>query len=678
MALGTPVPNPRAQLLGALQHAVTASGAVDPVAVGRLVVDHLRDYLGVDAAAISWSDPAGPGARVLAHNFPDFPDPAPPISPDRGALGRAHATGQVVEVEDYPSWEHADPRAIEAGLVSCVAAPLLVGGAAIGALAVMSRRARKLERAEVQWLALISAQIGLVLQTARLHQEAERHRAEVARSAQRIRSIYEGIACGIVVRDAAGAIVHVNAVAEEILGRSAQELIGTSTEAAFAAYTERGAPLSPSEWPSVVALRTGQTVRNVVLGFDQPSGERRWIQASAIPLRGPDERPIEVVLSFVDVTARKETERTLHNLAQTEKLRAIGQMAGGVAHDINQYLGLITGHGDLALRSLDGGTADPDWLRQSIQTIIQAATDGSATVNRLLTFARPRAGSVGEPVDLGHLLADVADLTAPRWRDAAQADGLPVTLEIAVEGDSRVDGSPEALREALTNLIFNAVDAMPRGGAIRLAARRRGDIVDVEVSDTGSGIDEEIRNRIFEPFFTTKGDRGSGLGLPVVFAIVEQHHGHVTVDSAPGRGTTFRLIFPASTAPAPPPEPAPPVPTTLRILAVDDDPALAKMIALMLRAEGHQVELASSGEEALRRLDETRFDLVISDLGMGSGMNGWELARSVRDDHPGVRFCLSTGWDTRVDPARARENGVSAVISKPYRLADLKRILTGS
>ncbi|MGH2461786.1 MAG: PAS domain S-box protein, partial [Chloroflexota bacterium] len=302
-----------------------------------------------------------------------------------------------------------------------------------------------------------------------LQDEAERQRAELARSEQRLRSIYQGIACGIVVRDADGTIVHVNSVAEEILGIPAIDLLGYRSIGSHPAYSERGSVLGTADWPDLVALRTGRPERNVTLGIDQPAGARRWLQASAIPLPGPGDRPAEVVLSFVDVTARKNAEQQLCSLAQTEKLRAIGQMAGGIAHDVNQYLGLITGHGDLALRSLEPVNSDLEPLRQSIQTIIQAATDGAANVRRLLAFARPPGRATVRRANLGRLLADVADLTAPRWRDAVQAEGQLVALDITVEGDTSVDGSPEALREALANLVFNAVDAMPRGGTIHLA-----------------------------------------------------------------------------------------------------------------------------------------------------------------------------------------------------------------
>jgi CheY-like chemotaxis protein len=219
-------------------------------------------------------------------------------------------------------------------------------------------------------------------------------------------------------------------------------------------------------------------------------------------------------------------------------------------------------------------------------------------------------------------------------------------------------GRSADLREALTNLVFNAVDAMPGGGTISLAARQDGERVVVTVTDSGIGMSAEIQTRIFEPFFSTKGERGTGLGLAQVFGIVEQHGAEIAVDSTPGYGTAFRLTF-AAASPA-----ARPVDTGtrrlqsgtrphLRILAVDDEPAMGSMIRRMLRPDGHNVVTATAGEEALQCLAAEPFDVVISDVGMGPRMNGWELAAEVRRRQPGLPVVLATGWGATIDPADA-------------------------
>jgi CheY-like chemotaxis protein len=286
-------------------------------------------------------------------------------------------------------------------------------------------------------------------------------------------------------------------------------------------------------------------------------------------------------------------------------------------------------------------------------------------------------------VDLETLLPEVAQLTAPRWRDATQAEGHPVELRVEVTGPAVVEGSSSTLREALTNLIFNAVDVLATGGSVTLRARHSGDEVVVEVADTGPGIPPEVRARIFEPFFTTKGERGTGLGLAQVMAAVEQHHGRVEVETAPGQGTTFRLVFPAATRrqrqtlAAGSAETSSSGRRSLRILAVDDEERLATLVARLLEPAGHRVSIAVSGEQAVEMLRGEAFDLVISDLGMGAGMNGWELADQVRAGYPACKVIVATGWGAAISDEEAGAHGVVAVVAKPYTAAELREIVAG-
>jgi CheY-like chemotaxis protein len=292
-------------------------------------------------------------------------------------------------------------------------------------------------------------------------------------------------------------------------------------------------------------------------------------------------------------------------------------------------------------------------------------------------FARARADGPAEWIDLGILLQEVTQLTAPRWRDTPQQEGRPIDLRTEAVEDAHVMGWPSRLREVLTNLIFNAVDALPNGGAIDLRAQHVGDSIVVEVADSGVGMPPAVRERIFDPFFSTKEERGTGLGLTMVLATIEQHGGQIAVDSTPGHGTTFRITLPAAhetTAPVAE-ESEERGARPLRILAVDDQPALARMVALMLEPSGHTVSIATSGEEALERLRAAPFDMVITDLGLGAGMNGWELAEQVKRGRPDVRIVLATGWGAAVDPSEASAREIEAVIAKPYRRAALEHLL---
>src|SRR5262249_18135498 len=220
-------------------------------------------------------------------------------------------------------------------------------------------------------------------------------------------------------------------------------------------------------------------------------------------------------------------------------------------------------------------------------------------------------------------------------------------------------GDPAELREVMTNLILNAVDAMPHGGTLTLATARRGESIELRVTDTGVGIPEAVRSKIFDPFFTTKGPKGTGLGLSMTYGILSRHGATISVDSLEGRGTTFTMLFPAgiaTKAPAPEAQPAPAA-SSLRCLVVGDEEGVGDVVADVLRSAGHTAEVSRSAAEGLARIKAERFDLVFSDLSM-PGMTGWELARAVQEAVPGLPVVLVSGFAVEVGPEELRASGV--------------------
>jgi PAS domain S-box-containing protein len=409
--------------------------------------------------------------------------------------------------------------------------------------------------------------------------------------------------------------------------------------------------------------------------FQSTSGSDRHLVLSYVFVP-----PETVMVHTEDVTDVKHAEHQRIALAQSEKLRALGQMASGIAHDLNQSLMLVASYSELARQAVAQDPPNLPELEDLLTTTTQAAMDGGETVKRLLLFTRAAPEQNSQPVDLSKVLSDAAQLTAPRWRDAAQAAGRPIALHIEANGHPTIQGSPSQLRELMTNVIFNAVDALPTGGTIRLRAVAEDGQGIIEVTDSGIGMTAEVQERVFEPFFTTKGEGGTGMGLAMVFGIVEQHDGHIEVHSAPGEGTTFRITLPLVTetaisdATAPPPLHLEP-PRPLRVLVVDDEPMMTRAVMRMLKPSGHVVTTAGSGEEALQQLAAQTFDVVVSDMGMGPGMNGWDLADAVKQSSPRVRFLLATGWGAAIDPVEAKARGVEAVLAKPYHPADLLQAL---
>lgn len=381
-----------------------------------------------------------------------------------------------------------------------------------------------------------------------------------------------------------------------------------------------------------------------------------------------------------------------------ERLNALGTMAAGVAHDFNNALTLIHGYSELLLVSAERvrpGEEFPAPERTEakyIRTIMLAARDAASVVSRLRAFYRPDdGGEVRVPVQLSHLIEQAISLTAPRWLDEARARGR--NIEVCRDfGDlPPVEGDPAELREMLTNLIFNAVDAQPKGGTITLRAgpTAGGDAVLLEVADTGTGMSEEVRRRCLEPFFTTKGDAGTGLGLSAVYGIIQRHGGTIDIESAPGQGTRFKITFPvAGRAPESGPLPAATGPAeavtagagadatrTLRILVVDDQPVIRSLLQEHLERDGHQVITAGSGTEALEKFRANPCDLLLTDQAM-PGMNGEALGAAVKEEAPGTLVILLTGFgDLLGIPTPGGD--VDLVLNKPVTLLELRRAIAG-
>jgi signal transduction histidine kinase/ActR/RegA family two-component response regulator len=365
---------------------------------------------------------------------------------------------------------------------------------------------------------------------------------------------------------------------------------------------------------------------------------------------------------------KEAQERLAHSEStrQTEKLRTVGQMASGMAHDFNNVLSVITGRAQLLRLKSSGGRLTPTELGSSLQIVERAALDGAETVRRLQEFSRNRSERALVSTDLHRLLRDAVEITRPRWKDQAEQNGAHIDLALELQPVEPFACVPSELREMLTNLVFNAVDAMPEGGAITLGVRPHGDGVRLVVRDTGHGIAPEHRERIFEPFFTTKGVRGNGLGLPIVYGIVQRHGGSIVVDGPPGGGTEIRIDLPLSTVPAPAEEaPATPVAPRSRLLVVDDEPNIRQLLNDLLTALGHEVTVAAGGPDALARFAPGAFDVVFTDLGMPE-MSGWDLARELAAREPDLPIVLLTGWGHEVSLEDARRRHVRAVVAKPF------------
>jgi signal transduction histidine kinase/ActR/RegA family two-component response regulator len=363
-----------------------------------------------------------------------------------------------------------------------------------------------------------------------------------------------------------------------------------------------------------------------------------------------------------------EQERIREQYSQIEKMSALGELASGVAHDFNNTLAGILGRAQLLL-----GTRDLEKIDRGLNLMIKTAKDGARTIKRIQDFARQRRDHDFDLVDMGQLLLDVGEITRPRWKDWAEANNVHISLDLQVHCTALIMGDESELREVLVNMVFNAVDAMPRGGRLTLAVEEAGDVVNVFVRDTGIGMQEDVRLRVFDPFFTTKGKAGMGLGLAVSYGIIRRHEGIVEVESEVDLGTSFCIRLPITEAPAnsrPASElsripVAPMQATALRILVVDDEEHVRELLRDILETEGCEVRLAQSAPEALSIFEKENFDALFTDVGM-AGMNGWELSRAVRQRHSTIPVAVITGWGEAVGSHERVAARVDWVVAKPF------------
>ncbi|MDP2625749.1 MAG: GAF domain-containing protein, partial [Candidatus Rokubacteria bacterium] len=365
--------------------------------------------------------------------------------------------------------------------------------------------------------------------------------------------------------------------------------------------------------------------------------------------------------------AYEELAFTQDQLVRTEKLRALGEMASGVAHDFNNMLAVIVGRAQLMLAEIQ----DPRH-RRWLQVIERSALDGAQTVRRLQEFSRVRRDQPFVAVSLSRIVEEALEATSGRWQEEPRSRGIVVDVIPRLAPDlPPVAGDAAELREALTNLILNAVDAMPQGGTLTLVTAVAEGRVELLVRDTGVGIPEQMREKIFDPFFTTKGPQGTGLGLSMSYGILSRHDARVTVESEEGRGTTFRLSFApiALTEEAPAEVEALPARGGLRCLVVDDEPDVADVLGDVLASAGHTAVVVGSGAEAIERFRGERFDVVFTDLAM-PGLSGWEVARALKSLAPSVPVFLVTGFGVEVSAEAMKASGVEAVLPKPLRIQD--------
>ncbi len=502
----------------------------------------------------------------------------------------------------------------------------------------------------------------------------ERKRAE---ERDFLENIFKTSADGIMISDDKGHITMVNTALEKMLGCSSNEIIG-----------KHGIELIPEEKKHQAKERKlSETLlkKGIVRGFEhcwlRKDGSLIEVEINAASLKDKSGTITGLVSSIREVTERKRMEK---KLLQAEKLKSLGELSGGVAHDFNNVLAAILGRAELLKTNIESSPEGDERkksviaLKKGLEVIAKAARDGAETVRRIQEFSRRRDDDKHfTTIDLNETIDNALEFTRTKWKDGVESKGIKVNIQKELSPIPPTSGSAAELREVFTNLINNAIDAMPQGGHINIKTFTENNHISIKVEDTGAGIPTAIRDRIFDPFFTTKGFPSSGLGMSVSYGIISRHRGTITADSVEGKGTTFTINLPILDKIAGEEEKAKPILNQQKkaiVLVIDDEEDVRELLFDVLTDNGHEVEIASDGFEGVEMFKKKSFDLVFTDLGM-PGMSGWQVAEKIKAINDSVPIALITGWNVELNKSGMKDNWIDFVVQKPFEMNQILKLV---
>jgi len=507
-------------------------------------------------------------------------------------------------------------------------------------------------------------------------QIVERKQAEEAlkRSEERYHDLIEFANAGIITVENEK-IIQVNRKAEEFYGYLRDELIGQSPRI-----------LTPEQYWKNHSEVLNEYLRSGNVGKMLFEEEGTQKDGSLFPIeisfslseRG--ENSITIIAVMRDITERKKMEE---KFIQSEKLSALGELAGGVAHDFNNMLAAILGRVQLLrmhnspLPGVREKRKSVRELQKGLEIIEKAAMDGAETVRRIQEFSRRSPDDKDfTQVDINELINNALEFTRMRWKDKAESKGIKIVIKKEFSSIPPTIGSGAELREVFTNLLNNALDAMPHGGRITFKTFKEDNYICVAVKDTGSGIPKAVREKIFDPFFTTRGPQSTGLGLSVSYGIISRHRGAITVDSIEGEGTTFTIKLPilAKAIKEEKIEFKPVQKRKARILVIDDEEGVRNVLNDILTDAGHEVEIAGDGIQGIELFERKEFDLVFTDLGMPV-VSGWQVAERIKGINRKVPIALITGWNVDLKESEMTSSCIDLIIKKPFAVDQVLRLV---
>ncbi len=498
--------------------------------------------------------------------------------------------------------------------------------------------------------------------------------AETKKAKNFLENIFKTSVDGVMVTSK-DSITMVNEAIEKMTGYSKNELIGKYTfelSPGEKEHQEKGKEL-------VEKLFEEGTLVGEELTWLKKDGSILNLEVSAALLKEA-ENNITSVSTIRDITERKRMEKKFF---QSEKLKSLGELAGGVAHDFNNVLAAILGRVQLLKMQLKSPPGKKEKrksmldLIKSLDIIERASLDGAETVRRIQEFARRRDEDKHfTTFDLNQIIENSLEFTKVKWKNDAESKGIKINIQKEFSNLPPTSGSAAELREVFTNLISNAIDALPQGGDIKIRTFREDSHIYIKVEDTGIGIPESIRNRVFDPFFTTKGVQSTGLGMSVSYGIINRHRGNITVDSVENQGTTFTIKLPISEKIIEEGQVKSISEEQMKakILVIEDEEKVRSILSDILINGGHEVEATSDGSQGVEMFEQKEFDLVFTDLGM-PGMSGWQVAEKIKAINDRVPIALITGWNVELNESEMREKGVDLIAYKPFEVNQVLKLV---
>jgi PAS domain S-box-containing protein len=570
---------------------------------------------------------------------------------------------QSISLKEYPEPEMASMLKAE-GFMDLAVTPLMHRDKVLGKIGLGRRDGNPFTDDELDLLTAIGNQLGIAVENAALF---ERTKA----LAQQMEAVFDTTREGFLFMDYSERILAVNKAFAQLLDVEPEFLIGKPVdEVRVRAESKVKDKRKLSE--HVIAVESD--LYGVFEGEFEMIDPPRILSFYSRPVFDEGGGYLGRMWVVRDITEERQRQQELLRL---ERFKSLGEIASGVAHDFNNTLANVLGYAQLLSMSSELKPRE----RQYVEHILTAARDASHIVSRMQAFYRAhKEVSTRVYIDVNDFVRQVVDLTRNRWKDEVERKGNSIKLNLDLGEVAPIKGVMPELRQVFTNLIFNAVDAMPNGGTITIRTRQKGNHACITISDTGIGMDEAIRKRAFEPFFTTKKD-GTGLGLAIAYRIVNEHGGIIDVESKPDGGTTFTICLPISERAIIQEEKQPVTyedqhpERHLRILLVDDDEDFLDLLSKMLEALGNQAIIARNGEEALYKFRRGLFDLVITDLGMPK-MNGLQVAEAIHNIAPRKPVILITGWADTFNEIQMEKAGISTVLRKPITIEILQEVIS--